>query len=102
MQGTAEFHDQIADTLSAEVLGRSGGRTGIFRCRHRAMLVDGTSAGRPGCPIEAPRRHMRLERDLEGRDQDLKLLERQAGKIQKLRRARLHIGKPYTGPSGYL
>jgi len=37
---------------------------------------------------------MRLERDLEGRDQDLKLLERQAGEIQKLYRARLRIGKP--------
>jgi hypothetical protein len=66
----------------------------IFRCRQRAILVDGKSAGRPGCPIEAPRRHMRLERDLEGRDQDLKFLERQAGEIQKLCRARLRIGKP--------
>jgi len=65
----------------------------IFRCRQGAMLVDGKPARGPGCPIEAPRRHMRLERRFKGWDQDLKLLERQAGHIQKLRRARLRIGK---------
>jgi len=66
----------------------------IFRCRQRAMLVDGKPAGGAGCPIEAPRRPMRLERRFKGRDQDLKLLQGQAGEIQKLRRARLRIGTP--------
>jgi hypothetical protein len=37
---------------------------------------------------------MRLECCLEGRDELLKLVARQAGEIQKLRGARLHIGKP--------
>ena len=40
---------------------------------------------------------MRLERGLKGRDQLLKLVEGQAGEIQELRGAGLHIGEPYTG-----
>src|SRR6266446_1686645 len=40
---------------------------------------------------------MRLEGRLKGWDQLLKLVEGQAGEIQELRRARLHIGKLYTG-----
>src|SRR5215475_10709430 len=40
---------------------------------------------------------MRLERRLKVRDQLLKLVEGQAGQIQELRGAGLHIGKPYTG-----
>jgi hypothetical protein len=40
---------------------------------------------------------MGLERRLEGRHQLLKLVEGQAGQIQELRGAGLHIGKPYTG-----
>src|SRR5438128_10358685 len=45
---------------------------------------------------------MRLERRLEGRNQDLKLFESEAGQIQELRGARLHIDKPQTGHKGYL
>jgi hypothetical protein len=35
-----------------------------------------------------------LERRLEGCNEELKLVERQAGEIQELRGARLYIGKP--------
>jgi hypothetical protein len=38
--------------------------------------------------------HMRVERRLEGRDQLLKLLERQAGEIQALHRAGLQVSEP--------
>jgi hypothetical protein len=69
----------------------------VFWRRQGAVLVYGKPAGGPGFPIEAPRGHMRLERRLEGRDQGLKLLQGQAGEIQKFRGAGLHIGKPYTG-----
>jgi hypothetical protein len=51
-------------------------------------------AGGPGLPIEAPRRHMRLERCFEGRDQELKLVKGQAGDIQELCGAILHVGEP--------
>jgi hypothetical protein len=40
---------------------------------------------------------MGLEGRLEGRHQLLKLVKGQAGEIQELHRAELHIGKPYTG-----
>jgi hypothetical protein len=69
----------------------------IFRRRQGAVFVHGKLAGRPGLPIEAPRGHMRLKRRLKGWDQLLKLVEGQAGEIQDFRRARLQIGKPYTG-----
>jgi hypothetical protein len=59
----------------------------IFRRRQGAVLVDGKLAGRPGLPIEAPRRHMRLERRLKGWDEGLKLVEGQAREIQELRGA---------------
>ncbi len=55
-----------------------------------------------GFSIEAPRCHMRVERGLEGRNQALKLLESEAGHIQGLRGARLHIDTPQTGHKGYL
>ena len=45
---------------------------------------------------------MHLERRLEGREQLLKLVERQTRHIQALRGAGLQIGKPYTGHSGCL
>ena len=60
----------------------------------RAVFVDGKPARGPRFPIEAPRGHMGLERRLEGRDQLLKLVERQAREIQELRGARLHVGEP--------
>jgi hypothetical protein len=37
-----------------------------------------------------------LERSLEGRDQLLKLVKRQAREIQELHRAGLQLGEPYT------
>jgi hypothetical protein len=40
---------------------------------------------------------MRLERRLKGRDEELKLVERQAGEIEELCRVGLHIGELYTG-----
>jgi len=40
--------------------------------------------------------HLGVERRLEGRDQLLKLVERQAREIQELHRAGLQLGKPYT------
>ena len=39
---------------------------------------------------------MVLERGLEGRHQNLKLLEGQTGEIEELRRAGLHVSEPYT------
>jgi hypothetical protein len=41
----------------------------IFRCRQGAVLVHGTLAGRPGFPIQAPRRHRRVKHGLTGRNQ---------------------------------
>jgi hypothetical protein len=45
---------------------------------------------------------MHVERGLEGWDQLLKLVERQAGQIQELRGTGLHVGELYTGSRGYL
>jgi len=66
----------------------------IFRCREGAVFVDGKPASRPRFPIHLPRRHTGLKRGLEGRDQLLKLVERQAGEIQELHRAGLQRGEP--------
>jgi hypothetical protein len=38
---------------------------------------------------------MRLERGLKGRDEELKLVEGQAGKIEELCGAILHVSEPY-------
>jgi hypothetical protein len=38
----------------------------IFRCSSKAGLVHRQPVGGPALPIEAPRRHRRLERGLEG------------------------------------
>jgi hypothetical protein len=51
------------------------------------MFVHGTLAGSSGFAIEAPRRHVGLERCLKGWNALVKLVEGQAGEIQKLRRA---------------
>jgi len=56
----------------------------IFWGRERTVFVDGKSARSPRFPIHPPCRHTDVERGLEGRDQLLKLLERQAGEIQEL------------------
>jgi hypothetical protein len=63
--------------------------------RQRAVVVHAETAGGPGLPIEAPRRPMRVERRLEGWDERLKLVEGQAGQIQELQRAVLHVGALY-------
>ena len=69
----------------------------IFRCRQGTMLVHAEAASRPRSAIEAPRRHMRLERRLKGRVLLLKLVKGQACQIQEFRGAGLHISAPYTG-----
>jgi hypothetical protein len=46
----------------------------IFWCRERTVFVDGKPASSPWLPIHPPRRHLRLERCLEGRDELLKLV----------------------------
>jgi hypothetical protein len=61
----------------------------IFRRRERAVGVHGKPASGPRLPIQLPHCHPGLECGLEGQDQLLKLLERQAREIQKLHRARL-------------
>jgi hypothetical protein len=66
----------------------------IFRRRQGAVLVDGKPARRPGFAIEAPRSHMRVKRGLKGREQELKLLEGQAGQIQELCGTGLRIAQP--------
>jgi hypothetical protein len=66
----------------------------VFRRREGAVFVDGKLAGGAGFPIEAPHRHMGVERSLEGRNEKLKLVGRQAGQIQELCGARLYIGTP--------
>ena len=68
----------------------------IFRRRQRAVFVHGTLAGGAGFPIEAPRRHVGLERGFKRRHQLLELLESYARQIQELCGAGLHIGEPYT------
>jgi hypothetical protein len=74
----------------------------IFCRRQGAVLVHAKLTGGAGLPIEAPRRHMRLEYGLKGWDELLQLVERQARAIQELGGAGLHVGKPYTGHRGYL
>jgi hypothetical protein len=65
----------------------------IFGGRQGTVFVDGKLAGCPGLPVQAPRRHMRVERRLEGWNQVLKLVEGQARQIQELHGAGLQLGK---------
>ena len=74
----------------------------ILGCRQGAVLIDGALAGGAWGPLEAPRRPMRVQRGLKGRDELLELVKIQARAIQKLRRAGLHVGEPSTGPLWYL
>src|SRR5215831_2106127 len=69
----------------------------VFRCQEGAVFVNGKPACGPWFPIHPPCRHPGVECGLEGRDQLLKLVERQAREIQELRGAGLYIGKPDTG-----
>jgi hypothetical protein len=66
----------------------------IFRCREGAIVINSKPARRPRFPIEPPGRHPGVERGLEGRDQLLKLVERQAREIQELHWAGLELGEP--------
>ena len=68
----------------------------VFGGRHGAGLLHAQLARGPGFAIEAPRGHSGLERCLKGRDQRLKLGERQAGAMQELRGAGLQIGTSDT------
>jgi len=56
----------------------------IFRRREEAVLIHAKPAGGAGFPSKASRRHRRLKRGLKGRDELLKLIKSQAGKIQEL------------------
>jgi hypothetical protein len=58
-----------------------------------AVFVHAKLAGGAGFAIEAPRGHMGLEGGLEGWEQLLKFVERQAGQIQKLGGAILHLSE---------
>ena len=69
----------------------------IFRRRQGTILVHTKPACDPRFPVEAPLAHMRVERRLKRRDKELKLVGRQAGQIQELRRTGLHIHASYTG-----
>jgi hypothetical protein len=68
----------------------------LFGRRQGAGLLDGQLAGGPGCPIEAPRGPMRLERRLEGRNEGLKRVEGHAGAIQELRWVGPSVSEPST------
>jgi hypothetical protein len=61
----------------------------IFWRWQGTILVHAKLAGGPWFPIHPPRRHPGVERSLEGRDQLLKLVERQAREIEELQRAGL-------------
>src|SRR5690349_20986300 len=74
----------------------------LLRGCQRTAPIDGEPTGGSRFAIEAPRRHMLLERRLEGRDQDLKLLQGQAGEVQELRGAGLHVSEPYSIHGSYL
>src|SRR5262249_43958742 len=74
----------------------------LLRGWQGTILVHTETAGGPGLPLETPRRHMRLERRLEGRDELLKLVEGQTGEIQEFRGTGLQIGELYMGHRWYL
>jgi len=98
--GFALAHPEQASLDHWEAVGLQGREQEeqpVFGGRQGTVLVHAKLASGAGLPIEAPRRHVRLEGGLEGRDELLKLGEGQAGEIQELRRAGLQIGKPYTG-----
>lgn len=63
--------------------------------RQETVLIHAEPSGGPGFPTKAPRRHMRLEGGLAGRDQLVKFVEGQAGHTEELRRAGLRVGELY-------
>jgi hypothetical protein len=66
----------------------------ILRRWQRTVLVSRVPAGGARLSIEAPLRHMGLERGLKGSDQVLKLLHGKTGQIEHLCGAGLEIGEP--------
>ena len=60
--------------------------------RERAVVVHGKPTSGPRFPVHPPRRHLALERGLEGRDQLLKLVKRHAREIQELHWTGLQLG----------
>jgi hypothetical protein len=95
--GFALTHAEQASLDHLEAVGlqvREQEEQPIFGGRQGTVLVHAKLTGSAGFPIQAPRGHMGLERRLKGRDQLLKLVERQTRKIQELRGAILHVGEP--------
>jgi hypothetical protein len=84
----------LDDLEAVRLQGREQEEQPVFWRRQGAVVVHGKLAGGPGFPIEAPCRHVGLERCLKGWNELVKLVEGQAREIQQLRRARLHIGTP--------
>jgi hypothetical protein len=98
--GCTLAHAEQAPLHHLEVVGLEVGeeeKQPIFRRRQGAVLVHAKPAGGAGCPSKPPLPHMHLERRFERRDQLVKLVAGQAGEIQELYGAGLHIGKPDTG-----
>jgi hypothetical protein len=80
-------HAEYAPVHHLECIGFDVGQDEqelVFRCQEGTVLVHGKPACGPRFPIHPPGRHPGVERGLEGRDQLLKLVERQAGDIQEL------------------
>jgi hypothetical protein len=80
-------HAEYAPVPHLECRGFEGDQEeqeSVFRCQEGAVLVHGKPAGGPRFPIHPPCRHPGVERGLEGRDQLLKLVERQARASQEL------------------
>jgi hypothetical protein len=76
--GFALAHAEQAPLDHLEGVGLDVGKNKqepILWGRQGAVLIDSKPARGPGFPIKAPRRHVRVERRLEGRNQLLKLLE---------------------------
>src|SRR5262249_19080338 len=103
--GLALAHAEQAPLHHLEAVGlhiSQNKQESILRGRQRAVLVHAKLAGRPRLPIEAPRRHMRVERRLEGREEQLKLVEGPTGEIQELHGTGLQIGELHMGHRWYL
>jgi hypothetical protein len=89
----ASLHDlervglEIREEKEQAVFGRGQG----------AVLIDRKAARRAGRPIKAPDGHMGLEGGFKRRHEELKLLQRQAGEIQKLRGTGRDIGIAAAG-----
>ena len=74
----------------------------IFWRWEGAVLLHTKSTSGSRLPIKAPRRHVRLERDLKGWDELLKLVKGQTGQIEELHGAGLYVGELDTDHPGCL